>query len=340
MLHEKYRPREIEEIAHVPCRKVLREFDAETFPSIILTGQEGSGKRTLLRAFMKRVFGSESCYKGYTAEIELGSSKTVEVELMENNESVEIKVSGYGQSDKKILQKIAKDISETKSIKSWIGAGQKRAKVLVISDGESLSQGAQMALRRIMEKGADNFRVVVMTTSTSTFIDAFKSRFLICRVPAMSDEEVAKRLEHVCAEEKKAVQPHLIAKIAKESKGNLNKALSILEMAMATEAPEIRMEWEEVLSEISAAICASPSINELVESRKKVYSALDSLVPGSEILLRLIQEVLEKETSVETAKSIAQYGSLFSARLSTGTRDLFHIEAFIARAMSLRSNSK
>ncbi|KAI5191795.1 replication factor C subunit 3/5 [Nematocida sp. AWRm77] len=343
MFQEKYRPSTLEEIEGVQCSRLLRGFDMESFPNIIFVGQEGAGKRTLFRAFVKHLFGKESAYSGHTMAIETSSSKTVDVDILESNECLEVRIEGYGQSDKKILQRLAKDISETKSIQGFFSGAQKnstKTKLLVVSDGEYITQGAQMALRRIMEQGAGNFRLVILTTSTSPFIDAFKSRFLVCRVPAKTDAQIEAVLTNVLAKEEKTLQRSAVLEIVEVSKGNLRKALSLLELSLCTDAPALVMGWEKALQRLSKTVRNSPSIGELVSARKTLYDMLESPVPGKEILSAVLRNLLASEASVERAKRLSEYAALFDARLSRGTKELFHIEAFVARAMSIYSNSK
>lgn len=62
--------------------------------------------------------------------------------------------------------------------------------VVIINEADSLSRDAQAALRRTMEKYMTNMRIILCANSTSRLIAPIKSRCLLMRVPAPSNEEV------------------------------------------------------------------------------------------------------------------------------------------------------
>ncbi|KAI5185627.1 replication factor C subunit 3/5 [Nematocida homosporus] len=339
MLQEKYRPKTLDELKHLDCVAVLKTFAPSNFPSLILAGPNGSGKRTLLHALIKHFFDKEVHYMSYTTDIEVSASKTLEVSLLESDEAIEVRVGPHGYYDKKVLQKIAKDISETKSIKGLLlGDKRRAAKLLIIPDGEELSSGAQMALRRIMEQGAENFRLIILTTTTNTFIDAFKSRFLICRVPTISDMEINQLIGRILTAEQSTLPEDQIKSIVKESRGNLHKVMAKLELALHTKKVG-PFPWEESINALADTIILAPSIKSVVKARESIYGLLDKNIPGQAILSMLVLSLLQKEASVETAANLLKYASLFDSRLRAGTKDLFHLEAFVARAMAIYGNN-
>lgn len=62
--------------------------------------------------------------------------------------------------------------------------------VVVINEADSLSRDAQAALRRTMEKYMSNMRIILCANSTSRLIAPIKSRCLLMRVAAPSEDEV------------------------------------------------------------------------------------------------------------------------------------------------------
>ncbi|OAG31792.1 replication factor C subunit 3/5 [Nematocida displodere] len=341
MLAERHRPATLDELSRLPCSAVLKAFNADSFPSVIFTGQEGAGKRTLLTAFIRHLFKKEIHYLSYTSEVEVSPSKTVEVEILESDECIETRMMGYGASDKKILQKIAKDISATKSIKGLLSSKNgHRTKVLIIPDGENLTQGAQMALRRIMEQGAHNFRIVILTSSVSNFIDAFKSRFLICRVPSMANPQMEECLSDALRAEGQKLAPGTLKEIVRTSRGNLRRAFALAELSVLADAPVTAVEWETIVEKLSTTIIYSPSIKEVVNARATLYSLLERPIPGSVILSALTEAILKQEERIKVAAEIANYAAQFDTRLRGGVKEIFHLEAFVARAMSIYINNK
>ena len=69
---------------------------------------------------------------------------------------------------------------------------QNKPAVVVINEADSLSRDAQAALRRTMEKYMSNMRIILCANSTSKLIAPIKSRCLLVRVPAPTEEQVSR----------------------------------------------------------------------------------------------------------------------------------------------------
>ncbi|OAG30668.1 replication factor C subunit 3/5 [Nematocida sp. ERTm5] len=351
MLQEKYRPETLHDMKRVPAAQILHSLPFSSISNIIFVGPEGAGKRTLFSAFLKHTFKNTPSFFSYTSTYEVSPSKTIEVEVLESKEVLEIKLEGMGMYDKKILQKIATDISATKSIKNLMKSYEhaqnqnedgnahsttkvSHPKILFIPDGHLLSTGAQMALRRILEKGACNFQLVLLTNTLSHLIPAFKSRFLICRVPAPSDQDISSVISHISKKENISIPENTKQEIINMSNRNMRKAFSLLELAVHKE-PLAVAPWDVIIIEIIISIQNTPSVKALVETREKIYKLLNNQVPSTYIFETILQGLLKEEKRVKVAKSITEIASKYTARLCAGTKDMFHIEAFIANVMSL-----
>lgn len=352
MIQEKYRPTALSELNRIPAAKILSILPLDTLSNLILVGPEGAGKRTLFSAFIRDTFHTEPVFFSYTSSYEVSSSKTVEVEFLESKEVLEIRIDGLGTYDKKVLQKVAMDISATKSIKSLLrtenqnnsysanrNSSERNPKILLISDGDLLSKGAQMALRRILEKGASNFRLVIMCSSLSHFIPAFKSRFLVCRVPGPSDRLLAEIVADVLEKERAEIAEGTTERIVSMANGNIRKALSLLELSIHTE--EIKQTpWDKTIEGIARDIRINPSIPSLIKARASIYEILSNFIPSSYIITSILEELLRKEKTVRIARKVSEIASKYSARMGEGTKDLFHIEAFVAGTMSLYNDTQ
>jgi replication factor C subunit 3/5 len=108
-----------------------------------------------------------------------------------------------GNYDRVVIQEILKDIAQTQQVD--LNAKQRFKGpsfpslyilesnppiVVVINEADSLTRDAQAALRRTMEVYMNNMRIILCTNSTSKLIAPIKSRCLLMRVAAPSNEEV------------------------------------------------------------------------------------------------------------------------------------------------------
>lgn len=62
--------------------------------------------------------------------------------------------------------------------------------VVIINEADALTRDAQAALRRTMEKYMTNMRLILCANSTSKIIAPIRSRCLLVRVSAPTDDEV------------------------------------------------------------------------------------------------------------------------------------------------------
>ncbi len=101
--------------------------------------------------------------------------------------------------------------------------------MVIINEADALSRDAQSALRRTMEKYMANLRLILCCTSTSKIIAPIRSRCLLMRVAAPSNEQMTTVLRHVAKKEKFHLPDEAATAICDDAKGNLRKAVLILE---------------------------------------------------------------------------------------------------------------
>lgn len=65
--------------------------------------------------------------------------------------------------------------------------------MVIINEADGMSRDAQSALRRTMEKYTSSLRVILCANSTSKIIGPIRSRCLLLRVGAPSEDQVRKR---------------------------------------------------------------------------------------------------------------------------------------------------
>lgn len=73
-----------------------------------------------------------------------------------------------------------------------------RHKIIILDEADSMTAGAQQALRRTMEIYSNTTRFCFACNQSSKIIDPIQSRCAILRYGKLSDEEVMKRLMEVC----------------------------------------------------------------------------------------------------------------------------------------------
>lgn len=123
-----------------------------------------------------------------------------------------------------------KEVAQTQQVDLL---AKQRFKVVVINEADHLTRDAQAALRRTMEKYSPNLRLILLANSTSNIIAPIRSRTLLVRVAAPTEDEICSVLGNAGKREGWAQVDALNHRIAKESGRNLRRALLMFEAIYA-----------------------------------------------------------------------------------------------------------
>lgn len=189
--------------------------------------------------------------------------------------------SDLGTFDRSVVQEVLKDIAQTQQVdlnarKRFKGAcwtafpshdspltpahARTRPRtVVIINEADGMSRDAQSALRRTMEKFTSSLRIILCANSTSKIIGPIRSRCLLLRVGAPSENQVRvclagcsqstadmgsqctqqidAVLQQTATKEGFSVPPHVSLLLARISSGNLRRALLSFE-ALYTQDPD------------------------------------------------------------------------------------------------------
>lgn len=158
------------------------------------------------------------------------SNRKLEFNVVASVYHLEITPSDVGNYDRVVVQDLLKEVAQTQQVDV---SAKQRFKVVVINEADHLTRDAQAALRRTMEKYSPNLRLILLANSTSNIIAPIRSRTLLVRVAAPTEEEICEVLKGVGPKEGWAVRKGLNKRIAKESGRNLRRALLMFETVHA-----------------------------------------------------------------------------------------------------------
>ena len=93
-------------------------------------------------------------------------------------------------------------------------------------------------------------------------------------------------------------------------------------------------EWEEFITKLSMDILREQSPGALLRARDKVYELLSNCIPAEVILKTLCRKLLIRLDD-DVKHDLIHWAAYYEHRLQLGSKDIFHIEAFIAKFMSI-----
>ncbi|KAE8733710.1 Replication factor C subunit 3 [Hibiscus syriacus] len=340
---DKYRPKTLDRVmVHEEIAANLKKLVAEQdCPHLLFYGQSGSGKKTLIMALLRQIFGPSAekvKVENRNWKIDAGS-RTIDLELttLSSANHVELSPSDAGFQDRYIVQEIIKEMAKNRPIDT---KGKRGYKVLILNEVDKLSREAQHSLRRTMEKYSASCRLILCCNSSSKVAEAIRSRCLNIRVNAPSKEQIIKVLEFIGKKEGLQLPSGFAARIAKKSKRSLRRAILSFETCRVQQYPFTSnqaippMDWEEYISEIATDIMKEQSPKRLFQVRGKVYELLINCIPPEMILKRLLHELLKK-LDAELKHEVCHWAAYYEHRMRLGQKAIFHIEAFVAKFMSI-----
>jgi len=336
---DKHRPISLDKLdIHQSLSRNLKKMcnsENLSVPHLLFYGPSGAGKKTRIMAVLREMYGSGVEKLKVEHRSMKIKSKNVELVTIASNYHIEMNPSDAGFYDRVIVQEVIKEIAQSHPIDT-----HRTFKVVVLNEVDKLSKDAQHALRRTMEKYMATCRLILCCSSTSKVIEPVRSRCLVIRVPAPSIQEIVQVLQSVARKEKLSLPSELASKIALLSERNLRKAVLMLEAAKVKQYPfqpqqEIdKADWEEYVLSIAKDITDEQTPKKLLAVRSKLYELLTHCIPPDLIIKNLTFALLGKIDS-ELKFQVVKWAAFFEHRIQTGSKAIFHLEAFVAKFMSI-----
>lgn len=355
---DKYRPRTLADLLyHDDITRSLKALASTgDFPHLLVYGPSGSGKKTRVYATLHELYGSQvDRLKIDVKTFTTSSNRKLEFNVLSSPYHLEITPSDMGNNDRVVIQDLLKDVASTEQVdftsNSKTNNSKHRFKVVIINEAESLTRDAQAALRRTMEKYSSNIRLIMISNTTSNIIPPIKSRTLLVRIPAPSIQDITSILSKVAEKESVKFNPEaskidFLNEVGRSANQNLRKALLSFEtILMQTESincnsknPAVNLDWEVIIKNISSSIYSNKSVSNLAKIRVVFYELLAHCIPARIILKTLLFDLIETCNDAKQVTELVDIASTFDERLSLGSKAIFHLEGFVAKAMVCLDN--
>ncbi|KAJ8570276.1 hypothetical protein K7X08_037248 [Anisodus acutangulus] len=290
---DKYRPKTLDKvIVHQDVAQNLQKLVSEgDCPHLLFYGPSGSGKKTLIMALLRQIFGPSADkvkVENKIWKVDAGK-RTIDVELttLSSTHHVELNPSDAGFQDRYVVQEIIKEMAKNRPIDT---------------------------------KGKKGFKVLVLNEVT----EAVRSRCLNVRINASMEEEIVNVLEFIAKKEGLQLPQGFAACIAEKSNRNLRRAVLTFETCRVQQYPFTN----------NQAIPPMDREQYLFEVRGNFYDLLTICIPPEIILKRLLFELLKKLDS-ELKHEVSHWAAHYEHRMRLGQKAIFHLEAFVAKFMSI-----
>ena len=310
-------------------------------PNLLFHGKDGSGKKSLIRLFLKRVFGKDLKSLKVKYQIKGYGSNNLELNISQSLYHIEIYPNGTGL-DKYLVQEVIKEYASKRNL---VINNIRSFKVVWIHNVQKLSYYAQTALRCTMEKYSLNCKFILSGNQLSKIIEPLRSRCLMVRIPSPNEDDIMRVLLKISLKEKRLLDIRSYDEIISKCNNNIKDAIIFLEMKY-NNIP-IKVSWKEYLSEIIIIMNKSlkgqligPNIERV---RFILYKIFITNIDGTTIIKELLSQLLNNFNKFNLTYEIVELCTKYENSLSKGKRSIIHLEAFIYNVLYLiytKSKSK
>ncbi|GAA5959515.1 hypothetical protein JCM21900_004526 [Sporobolomyces salmonicolor] len=199
---EKHRPKTLDDIVgNVETIERLKVIARDgNCPHIIISGSPGIGKTTSILALARALLGEQHYKEGV---LELNASDERGIDVVRN------RIKQFAQ--KKVTLPLG------------------RHKLVILDEADSMTTGAQQALRRTMELYSNTTRFAYACNQSNKIIEPIQSRCAILRYSRLSDKELLKRLVEICEIEKVPHNESGLTALIFTSEGDMRQAVNNLQ---------------------------------------------------------------------------------------------------------------
>lgn len=198
---EKYRPNALDElISHEDIINTIRTFiSQDKLPHLLFYGPPGTGKTSTILACAKEIY----------------KDKQLNSMVLELN-----------ASDDRGIGIVRGQIMNFASTRTIFSSGYK---LIILDEADAMTNDAQNALRRIIEKFTENVRFCLIGNYLGKIIPALQSRCTRFRFGPLQPEQILPRMEHVAKCEQVTLTEDGKAALMTLSHGDMRKVINIMQ---------------------------------------------------------------------------------------------------------------
>lgn len=310
---EKYRPKVLDDLVgneETVARLKIIARDGN-LPHMIISGSPGIGKTTSVHCLAYEMLGSDLCKE---AVLELNASDDRGIDVVRG------RIKQFAQK------------------KLNLPAGMH--KIVILDEADSMTPGAQQALRRTMEIYSSTTRFVFCCNQSSKIIEPLQSRCAILRFAKLTDAQILHRLKQVIEHEHVEYSDDGLSALLFSAEGDMRQAINNLQ---STHSGFGFVNSENVFKVVDSphpvivakvlTSCAQHRLNEALDETEQLcikgYSAIDLVTTMFRVSKTL--EGLQEQQRLQFLKEIG----LTHLRVLEGLNTKLQVYGLLARLCAI-----
>jgi replication factor C small subunit len=309
MWTEKYRPKRLDELVNQKEIIVrMKTFvEKKNLPHLLLVGPAGVGKTTSILALAHDLYGPS--YRNFILELNASDERGIDV-----------------------IRNKVKNFARTSAIASPVSF-----KILIMDEADSLTSAAQHALRRTMEIYTQTCRFTLIGNYSERIIDPIQSRCSIFRFGPLDENDIKSWLKHIAVQESIKIIDEGLDALYQSSRGDLRKAINLLQAASATKDVVDDITIYEVLGKVSPEkirkMLKLGLEGNFLESREILRELLIDEGLSPDDIIRMIYSELMRSTQISGEWKIRISSTIGEVdyRLTQGSRPEIQLSTLLAQ---------
>ncbi|XP_034709847.1 uncharacterized protein LOC117932681 [Vitis riparia] len=302
---DKYRPKALPDFICNRDKAVQLQdlVKVEQHPHFIFEGLAGVGKKTMISAFLREVFGHdrvqtrEECKEFY---LKGESIRSIRVNVKVSCHHIEVNLSDLKGYEKQVIVQLIHETGNNRANKAVrvnqeVQCNQDNRYAIVLYEAEKLSTEAVLYFKWLLDK-YEGHNMVFFSCSDTSKLQPIKSLCTMIQLLPPSDEEIVEVLEFIAKQESINLPRELAEKIVGNSKNNLRQAIRSFEATWKFKYPfeedqEIRTGWEDDIARIAKNIIEEQTPKQLYNIRGKLQKLTEHNVASEFIYKTLVAQL-------------------------------------------------
>jgi len=249
----KYGPKTLDDFyGNEKVKAQLKKYvEQQNMPNLLFTGQESTGKQTLINLFVKE-FLKEEYNLNYSLLFAEDPLTDTDKDLVKSQSYISTsRIGSAGGSRFNYPPFIQSKVKPFAEIKRY---GNAPFKILCVNKFDEL-QKEQPGFRRLMEMYSSNVRFILVTTQVSAIIEPIVSRCQLIFVSALDFETFVEAITEVQNVEGFTLDARAMDSLYNYCHGGLGKALDVLQICSLKSRNISEMDVFKTTDQVSISVC-------------------------------------------------------------------------------------